>query len=162
MLPSTREARRADDPRKPGTHTYNCGDMFNLPKSNEGKALDCSLEMWPQVQVPRMPVVVLFYLLCASAPYLQNWSMESENGFGGRDLWRLLIQIPTLGQAHAFVWVSFEYLQGYKSPRLSGVVVQSLTSLLLENVFLTSDLNFAATFVQSFLCSEKSPTPSSL
>lgn len=68
--------------------------------------------------------------------------MESENGFGGRDLWRLLIQIPTLGQAHAFVWAIFEYLQRYKSQHLSGVMVQGLTSLLLKNVFLTPDLNF--------------------
>lgn len=77
-LPFTREARRADDPRKPSTHAHDYGDMFNLPKSNEGRALGCFLEMWPQVQVPCMPVVVLFHLLCASAPYLQNQSTESE------------------------------------------------------------------------------------
>lgn len=122
-LPSTREARRADDPKKPSTHTCNYGDVFNLPKGNEGRALGCFLEMWPQVQVPCMPVVVLFHLLYALAPSLQNQSTESENGFGGRDLWRLQIQLPTLGQTRVFVWVSFEYLPGYKSQRLSGVMV---------------------------------------
>lgn len=48
-LPSTREARRADDPRKPGTHASDFSDAFNLPKSDEGRALGWSLEMWPQV-----------------------------------------------------------------------------------------------------------------
>ena len=50
-----------------------------------------------------MPVVVLFDLLSALAPNLQNQSEESENGFGGRDIWRLLIQLSTPGQAHGFV-----------------------------------------------------------
>lgn len=79
--------------------------------------------------------------LCLGS-YLQNQSMESENGFGGRDLWRLQIQLPTLGQARVFVWVSFDYLSGYKSQHLSDIMVQGLTSLLLKNGFLTSDLNF--------------------
>lgn len=66
------------------SHTHDYGDVFNLLKSIKGRALGCSLEMQPQV--PCVSVVALFHLLRAMAPYLQNGSMESENGFGSRDL----------------------------------------------------------------------------
>lgn len=113
-------------------HTHDYGDVFNLLKSIKGRASGCFLEMWPQV--PCVPVVALLHLPCALVLYLQNWSMESDNGFDSKDLWRLLLQLPTAGQAHAFVWLSFECLQAYKS--------QGLISFLLKTGFVTSDLNF--------------------
>lgn len=90
-----------------------------------------------------MPVVEVLCLLCAVAPYLQNLSMNSKNSFGGRELWRILIRIPTVDHTHGFLWMSIEYLQRYKCQYLSGLMLQGMTRVLLENYFvLTSDLNF--------------------
>lgn len=55
-------------------------------KNSEDRALGCSVEMWPQVQVACIPVVVFFHLFCALAPCLHDWSTETGNGFGGKNL----------------------------------------------------------------------------